>query len=860
MHASRARQSLFIAAIVLSLALAAGAADAQTLTILTTTLPNGTQGQAYVPPAGVPLLTLNGIPPVVWSVSAGALPPGLGLVTTLGVTTVTGTPTTQGTYNFTLKAVDALTQSGTQNYSVTINAPLAIQTTTIPAGQVGRAYSTTLVAGGGTTPYGWLVTAGSLPSGLSLNPVTGALTGTPTVAGPSTFTVQVTDSALATASMVYSTTVTTPPTFTVSGTETWTVDQAGFSLTVTGSGGQGALTWGTVTGVPTGLTASRTNDVLTVTGTPTATGDWTLRVTITDTALAATDLAQSIRINAPIDLTTTALVEATASRPWTQTLVATDGAPDHVWRLLGTPPAWMAIDGATGAISGTPPDASDVSVTVSVEGAAGSRDTRTFDLTVNPALAASDIVFPTAVPNTAYAETIPVSGGTAPITITLQSGALPPGLAFSGSELTGTPTTAGFYDTVLSISDAWGSSAIVNARITVARRGTIGAEIPRFDLTPSAQEAWIFDVLAGTKLKAKIKTTGAPADLGLRLIYTDGTEVNLGGHKTNGSSKVKIRDLILPKTGRVLLIIINASAAPVQVEAKVKGKASSGFTETRDFGPISGRMEAAFAVLPGSRVKVTVKAKGGDDVPPAEFIEFLGPDGNAVNVAGVFKLKSTGFKIGKITLALGGDHVVAFQPGAGTAPGTVKIKVSISRPDGYEFTYESAPGAALRAVPGSAFLLFRDEFEGEVSGLWILENARLLPHAEGAALVAMGPDGGISVSNASWNVSEAHVSLAGDSPIAVEVRNEDRAAVDIRLEPRRVSVFVADRLVAEAPVPAVRPEGRRLSLAREGSILAVAVDGVVRAEAALDVTVTGLAIRPLAGSTPVLESVILLGD
>lgn len=77
-------------------------------------------------------------------------------------------------------------------YVLSAQAPLAVGTTTLPAGAIGSAYSQTLSATGAWGVYNWAVTSGSLPAGLSLDSATGVISGTPTKAGTSTVTVQAT--------------------------------------------------------------------------------------------------------------------------------------------------------------------------------------------------------------------------------------------------------------------------------------------------------------------------------------------------------------------------------------------------------------------------------------------------------------------------------------------------------------------------------------------------------------------------------------------------------------------------------------------------------------------------------------------
>ena len=91
-------------------------------------------------------------------------------------------------------AISATLAGVTGSSTLVVQAPpIAITTTSLAAGTVGVAYSATLTASGGTTPYTWLIASGSIPPGLTLNPDSGAIAGTPTAAGALSFSAQVTD-------------------------------------------------------------------------------------------------------------------------------------------------------------------------------------------------------------------------------------------------------------------------------------------------------------------------------------------------------------------------------------------------------------------------------------------------------------------------------------------------------------------------------------------------------------------------------------------------------------------------------------------------------------------------------------------
>jgi hypothetical protein len=129
----------------------------------------------------------NGGGTLTWSVSNGSLPEGLTLNASTG--TLSGTPTTTGDFHFQVKVSDG-TRSDVQTYSMSVVEALKIAGTP-PAGEIGRPYQAALAATGGRGPYSW--SAAGLPAGLTLDPATGAITGSPTAAGVAAAQVTVLD-------------------------------------------------------------------------------------------------------------------------------------------------------------------------------------------------------------------------------------------------------------------------------------------------------------------------------------------------------------------------------------------------------------------------------------------------------------------------------------------------------------------------------------------------------------------------------------------------------------------------------------------------------------------------------------------
>jgi hypothetical protein len=180
-----------------TVAVVANSASAVTLSLTPAALPAPTFGVAY----SQSITASGGTSPNTFSLISGALPTGLSL-STAGV--LSGTPTASGTFTFTVQAVDSAANGaniGSKTYSLTIaNPAITLSNLASSSATVGSFFSQTITASGGTAPFHFTITAGSLPPGLFLNQDTGVISGVPTTTSgsPFSFTVQATDSSTGT--------------------------------------------------------------------------------------------------------------------------------------------------------------------------------------------------------------------------------------------------------------------------------------------------------------------------------------------------------------------------------------------------------------------------------------------------------------------------------------------------------------------------------------------------------------------------------------------------------------------------------------------------------------------------------------
>lgn len=257
--------------------------------LLITTVPplfSGTVGVTY----SQQFNAQGGIPPYKWSIASGSTG-GLTLDPTAG--TLTGKPQSSGTFSFTLQLTDDAGTSVSKDFTLTVNQPtFTVSPAALSPASAGTAYSQTFTAAGGTSPYTWTLTSGSVP-GLDFDPKTATLAGTPSTAGTFPLTLTVKDSAGITVTRSYNLVVTagnlrlSSPNQLPDGTLA-----VAYSQTITAAGGAPPYTW-TANGLPDGLSIDANTGV--ISGTPNAGGSFGFTIRVTDSARAtAIDL---FRIN-----------------------------------------------------------------------------------------------------------------------------------------------------------------------------------------------------------------------------------------------------------------------------------------------------------------------------------------------------------------------------------------------------------------------------------------------------------------------------------------------------------------------------------------------------------------------------------
>ena len=357
----------------------------------------------------------------------------------------------------------AIVSSGTN-----VALPVAISTASLSSGVVGTSYSVSLAANGGTAPYTWSITSGSLPAGLRLASGSGAIAGTPTASGKFSFTVTVRDSSnpVQTKSDLLSITVAAAPVATTRlsiATSTLLSGTVGttYTQTLQANGGTPSYAWSITSGsLPAGLSLGAGSGA--ITGTPTASGTFKFTVRVTDSGNPAQTKSASLSLtvrSSQLAISTSSLAAGTEGTAYAQTLAASGGTPGYAWSIAsGSLPAGLTLAAGTGVISGTPTASGTSTFVVSASDSSSPVQTKSATLSIavaGPTLTITSSTLAAATVGTAYTQTLAATGGTLPYTWSITSGSLPAGLTLSsGGVITGTPTASGTYKITVTVTDS----------------------------------------------------------------------------------------------------------------------------------------------------------------------------------------------------------------------------------------------------------------------------------------------------------------------------------------------------------------------------------------------------------------------
>jgi hypothetical protein len=296
---------------------------------------------------------------VTWSLTSGQAPPGMSL-TNLSApeADLVGTPTQAGTFAFVAQATDSSTppQTATANVSVTVDNKLGVATVNLPVPYAYEPYNQTITAVNGTPPYHW---AWGLyyPSGLSIDPTTGVISGIPGQ-GNYAMSVVVTDSASPanTGEQTYSMLI-LPRLKVTSATLYDAHATQSYSATLYRDGGQGNVVWSVASGLlPPGLTLQPQYG--TISGIPTQLGTYTFTAQVQDSSTPP-QTAQG-QVTLTVKAAVLSLQPSLPSRipvnvSFDGAAATTGGTPPFTFSLnAGTLPTGLNLDTSTGAITGTP--------------------------------------------------------------------------------------------------------------------------------------------------------------------------------------------------------------------------------------------------------------------------------------------------------------------------------------------------------------------------------------------------------------------------------------------------------------------------------------------------------------------------
>ncbi|HSZ36935.1 MAG TPA: putative Ig domain-containing protein, partial [Acidimicrobiales bacterium] len=463
------------------------------LQVVTTYLPDAVNGLHY----SAPIQVVGGTGPYTFSPVFNALPTGLSM-DAQGI--VSGTPDADspgGQAGIEFLVTDAAGQEigGAVGITSQPAGTLAI-TSTPPNVVIGAPYSYTPSAAGGTGPYTWSQ-CGILDQGLTFDPNTGSVTGTPTSSQDlDAGCIQVTDSAASPASSPQDLPTVVDQVTTNGVSPDYGYADGPFTGWLTAGGGTAPYTYSIVSGnLPDGLQLNP--DTGEITGDPTATDSSTITYQVTDALGSVATGTDTLSVYDPVSLYVPTTVHAVTGHRLSQAAYAAD-ANGLVLSYSATGlPSGVGIDPSSGLITGRPSQAGAFSATLTASDGEQSATT-TVQVVVVDADAPTFLSPQAGGVSEGQPFTLAVNATGSPTPTVTESGALPAGLTFNGYGLTGTA----------------GASSTGTYHLTFTATNSLGSATQNFTLTVGSPPTFTspagVSVTPGHPVAFTVRTTGDP--------------------------------------------------------------------------------------------------------------------------------------------------------------------------------------------------------------------------------------------------------------------------------------------------------------------------------------------------------------
>jgi hypothetical protein len=582
------------------------------LAITTATLPAGSVTVAY----SQQLAATGGAPPYSWGISSGTLPPGLA-ITSAGA--IQGTPTTAGTYTFSPRATDRTGVDATRQLSITIaSLGPVITTTALPNGQALIAYSFALASTGGTPPYSYSVTNGSVPSGFVLTP-DGQLFGTAGEALSTTFNIRVTDKAGLSSGRQFTLNIAPRQSPGILPVEiaTATLPQGNvgklFAYVFTARNGAPPYTWA-ISGLPAGLEANALGEIL---GTPQRAGTSLVQVVVTDDARGQAAGTFNLIIKPPqVAILTERAPDGRVNEAYSATFTATGGAPPYTFGIAsGSLPPGVSISNA-GVVSGTPTSAGSYPFAVQATDSAGEKGSRGFTFVVKPPpLVITTATLGNGVVSFPISATLAATGGTPPYKWSATG--LPDGVTLDSGTgaISGTPTKNGSFPVSVQVTDQDNQSGSRSYTIEIATQlsitsTTVGPLVVGTPVStplgvaggrpPYSWSVQAGSLPAGVTLGADGVISGTPAETG---------DSNFTAQVRDANNTVVSKSFAVRVVTPLVLTTQTLPAAPFGA-AYSTSLAASGGTPPYSWSIVSGSLPAGLTFSSAGTISGTATAAG----------------------------------------------------------------------------------------------------------------------------------------------------------------------------------------------------------------------------------------------------------